>query len=286
MTAPHIRLHAAGHDRLSLRRTDQDWLASAWPTGQVLVVSEARIERPVTWVEASQAPAGQRILLGQRDSVTHWAVITDEPVDRPDHWVRLRDLIDDLAVDPTDASLIFHALGIAEWLRATRFCARCGRRLQVTAAGHQLTCEAGHATFPRTDPAVIMLITADGGERALLGRHTRWGDQPRFSTLAGFCEPGETLEDAVRREVDEEAGVAVGAVNYVGNQPWPLPSSLMLGFTGEALSTDLDLRDGELAEARWFTRDGLREDIATGRVVIPGPVSISRSLIDDWLDGA
>ncbi|CAN5134910.1 NAD(+) diphosphatase [soil metagenome] len=280
MQPPHIRLHAGAHDRLGLQRRDDEWLDRSFRKGRILVVAGTRVSRELAWVDADQAPAGVRVLLGERDDVAHWAVITSE---RVEGWVALRDLLADLAGDPSQAPLIFHALGIAEWLRATRFCARCGTPVTPAAAGHELVCANGHSTFPRTDPAVIMLVTTDGGERALLGRHARWGDQPRYSTLAGFCEPGESLEDAVRREVDEEAGIALGEVAYFGNQPWPLPASLMLGFTAQALGETIDLRDGELADARWFTREELRSAMEHGTVIVPEPVSISRSLIDSWL---
>ena len=137
---------------------------------------------------------------------------------------------------------LFHAIGLAEWHWATRFCPRCGGALESTHAGHELRCTScGKSQFPRTDPAVIMAITpgepGSDDERILLGRHASW-PEGRFSTLAGFCEPGETLEDAVRREVMEETGVLVGEVTYFGNQPWPLPASLMLGFTGRALTQE------------------------------------------------
>ena len=136
----------------------------------------------------------------------------------------------------SEAPLVFHAIGMAEWHFATRHCPRCGGRLESRLAGAELVCvECGKAQFPRTDPAVIMAIThgepGSADEALLLGRQSSW-PEGRYSTLAGFLEPGETLEDAVRREVLEEVGVRVGEVTYFGNQPWPLPASLMLGFLG------------------------------------------------------
>jgi len=107
----------------------------------------------------------------------------------------------------------------------------------------------------------------------------------RFSTLAGFVEPGESLEDAVRREVDEESGVTVGPVSYRGSQPWPFPSSLMLGFRGTATSTEITVDEVELAEARWWTREALQEDVRAGRLLLPPGVSIARRLIEDWFGG-
>ena len=118
-------------------------------------------------------------------------------------------------------------------------------------------------------------------ERCLLGHQAVW-PEGRYSTLAGFCEPGETLEDAVRREVAEEVGVVVGEVTYVGNQPWPLPASLMLGFVARATTTEIVVDQDEIDHARWFTREELRAEAESGRVVLPGPISISRALIEGW----
>jgi NAD+ diphosphatase len=142
-------------------------------------------------------------------------------------------------------------------------------------------CEVdGSEHYPRTDPAVIMAVV-DGDDRLLLGRQAAWPDG-RFSTLAGFVEPGESLEQAVRREVGEEVGVEIGAVDYLGSQPWPFPSSLMLGFVAQAKTVEIDRGDGEIAEARWFTREGLRDDVRHGRVLLSPPVSIARRLIEHW----
>jgi len=141
-------------------------------------------------------------------------------------------------------------------------------------------CEAcGHTGFPRLDPAIIVLV--HDGDRALLGRQPGW--QPnRYSTIAGFVEPGESLEDAVRREVAEETGIAVRSVSYHSSQPWPFPASLMLGFTAEGTHATPQLRDGELEDARWLTR----EEIKAGVVHLPPRDAIARRLIDDWLGTA
>ena len=145
------------------------------------------------------------------------------------------------------------------------------------AAGHVLACSNEHCgkeQFPRIDPAIIVLVS--NGDRALMGRQAVW-PQGRYSTLAGFVEPGESLEDAVVREVYEESGVRVTDVAYHSSQPWPFPSSLMLGFTALASSLDIQLKDSELEDARWFTR----EDIASGTPLLPTIHSISFSLIED-----
>jgi NAD+ diphosphatase len=181
---------------------------------------------------------------------------------------------------PDEAGLLAYARAMVTWRERHRFCGRCGAPTVPVQGGHVLRCSRDDChtqQFPRIDPAIIVLVT--DGERALLGRQSSW-PQGRYSTIAGFAEPGESLEDTVAREVLEETGVRVGAVEYHSSQPWPFPSSLMLGFTAQAASTEITLSDEELEDARWWTR----EDIATGKVSLPTPVSISFRLIESWYD--
>ncbi len=178
-----------------------------------------------------------------------------------------------------EAGLLAYARALHLWRDSHRFCGRCGARLFSRRAGHMRHCAAcNHNSFPRLDPAIIVLV--HDGERALLGRQHGW-PPGRFSTIAGFVEPGESLEDAVRREVLEETGASVREVAYHSSQPWPFPASLMLGFTARAVAAAPVLHDGELEEARWFTRG----QIAGGAVRLPPPEAISRRLIDAWLQG-
>ncbi|WP_309504671.1 MULTISPECIES: NAD(+) diphosphatase [Nocardioides] len=296
MTYQHERLSANPHDRAGARRADDAWLEERWsdPETRVLVVSGTRV-RPadggLDWVAPADAPEGLRVLLGEHDGRAWFAVIVDAEVSKTaqGEWTPLRGLLPFLADDAlAGAPLVFHALGLAEWLFVTRFCPRCGGPLSPRAAGHELACANGHVQFPRTDPAVIMIVTSGEpgaeDERCLLGRQAVW-PAGRYSTLAGFCEPGETLEDAVRREVREESGVVVGDVEYFGNQPWPLPASLMLGFVGRAVSTAIEVDDHELEDARWFTRAEMRELAEAGTLLLPQGVSISRSLVEHWYGG-
>ena len=289
---PHVALSAHAHNRMGLRRTDEAWLAErmADPTTRVLVVSGNRlrpVDGAVEWVTPADAPDGTLVLLGEGGGAVHLAVIVspDEAPGERDDWVPLRDVLTVLAdQEPGQAPLLMHAVGLAEWHHATRFCPRCGGVLVSRAAGHELRCsQCGRAQFPRTDPAVIMAIThGDGEDEAiLLGRNRAW-PAGRWSTLAGFCEPGETLEDAVRREVAEEVGVRVGEVSYFGSQPWPLPASLMLGFTGRATSTEIDVDGAEIEEARWWTRADFEAAVRSGDIAVPKGVSISSSLIESW----
>ncbi len=290
---PHEALAASPHHRASVYRTDESWLAARWgsPAARAIVIGGARV-RPVSgrldWLPTSRAPEGTRVLLGEYDGATRWAVLV-EPRLGEDGWLGLRALLPALlAAGGDQAPLLFHAIGMAEWHRTTRFCARCGGRLASYAAGHELRCtECGAPTFPRTDPAVIMTVVhgepGSAEEACLLGRRREW-PLGRFSTLAGFCEPGESVEDAVRREVLEEVGIRVGEVAYFGNQSWPFPQSLMLGCTARALAREpatLEVED-EIAESRWFTRAELLACAASGEVKLPQGVSISRSLIEAW----
>jgi len=182
-----------------------------------------------------------------------------------------------------EAALLAYASGLLYWHARHRFCGVCGAPTEPRSGGHlrrcaNPDCAADH--FPRTDPAVIMLVT--DGARCLLGRQRRW-PEGLYSTLAGFVEPGESLEEAVRREVREEAGVRVGAVRYHSSQPWPFPGSIMLGFVARAETTEIAIDGDELEDARWFTREALRE--AGREVRLPNSYSIARRLVEDWLAG-
>lgn len=292
---PHLALSVRAHNREALHRTDDAWLDERWadPSTRVLVLAKGRMAPgEVLWSAPADAPAGERVLLGHRDGVTRFAVLAD-PADVPggtEDWVGLRGLFgllstgDEYAAE--QAPWLFHAVGLAEWRRSTRFCPRCATPLEPRAAGHELSCPGcGRSQFPRTDPAVIMAVThgepGSPGERVLLGRQPSW-PSTQWSTLAGFCEPGERLEDAVRRETYEETGIEVGEVSYFGSQPWPLPASLMLGFTGRALTTDVHVDGAEIADARWFTRDELAAGLGDGSLTVPRSVSISASLLRDF----
>lgn len=202
-------------------------------------------------------------------------------VQEPSSWQGLRLAGPQLAPGHLDAVMTTVASG--NWHASHGYCSRCGSATRSSHAGWVRVCsreEHPHHVFPRTDPAVIMAVI-DADDRLLLGRGPQW-DVGRMSVLAGFVEPGESLEAAVAREVAEEVGVTVEAVTYVGSQPWPFPASLMLGFTALAVTTDLHLDLDEIAEARWVTRAELDEDVRSGRLGLPGRLSIARRLIEGW----
>ena len=181
-----------------------------------------------------------------------------------------------------DASILAHARGLMHWRSRHRFCGVCGGACEARSAGNAMSCaQCGAQHFPRTDPAVIMLVTT--GDAALLGHSTRFPNSTMYSTLAGFVEPGESLEEAVAREVFEESGIRTGRVYYHSSQPWPFPASIMLGFHAEALSTEITIDPTEIEDARWFTREQLQAPETVG-ITLPRADSIARRLIEDWID--
>ena len=222
------------------------------------------------------------IFLGRFRERTCFAISVQDPLQlpQPAH-AEFEDIrrIGEL-LDRDEAGLLAYARAMVLWRERHRFCGRCGTRTSSIRGGHVLKCSnpaCATENFPRLDPAIIVLVS--DGERALLGRQPSW-PAGNYSTLAGYVEPGESLEDAVRREVREEAGIETGRIEYHSSQPWPFPSSLMLGFMAQATSTQIVLHDAELEDARWFTR----ADIASGAVALPSSQSISLRLIESWYD--
>jgi NAD+ diphosphatase len=222
------------------------------------------------------------VLLGRRDATDFFACEIESAEPPPNspgtHFADLRTVA--ALLPEGEAGLLSYARAMIGWRCTHRHCGRCGAKTLPAKAGHVLVCTnpvCRHEQFPRLDPAIIVLVI--DGDRVLLGRQASW-PVGRYSTIAGFVEPGESLEDAVAREVREETGIDVEAIEYHSSQPWPFPSSLMLGFTARAASQDIDLRDLELEDARWFSR----EDIVSGTPYLPPNVSISFRLIEHWFD--
>jgi NAD+ diphosphatase len=284
---PAYSFSGEGHDRLGERRSDEEFLAAAWSDDRTRVLVMRGLElavepegRELRFVSPPEAPEGQRMLLGAVDDVVHFLIVTPPDAPAPDsEFSDLRALATRL--DTSQAALAVHAVSLAGWHQRHPICSVCGTPSEVAEAGASRRCpNCGTQHFPRTDPAVIMLVT-DSDDRCLLGQNAAraaiW-----FSTLAGFVEPGEAPEQAVRREVMEETGIVVDRVAYAGSQPWPFPSSLMLGFFAEATTTDIHVDGEEILQARWFTREELGRDIESGDVVIPPRVSIAGALITAW----
>lgn len=200
-------------------------------------------------------------------------------------WIELRRSIAELG--ERDAGILVEAVALANWHRAAGFSPATGEATTVTESGWvRVDPSTSRENFPRTDPAVIVAVI-DDRDRLLLGSNAAW-EPGRFSMLAGFVEPGESLEAAVVREIFEEAGVVVADPEYRGSQPWPFPASLMLGFRAHIApgASSEPKPDGvELRELRWFTREELADAVASGEVKLPGGASISRSLLEDWYGG-
>jgi NAD+ diphosphatase len=289
-------------DRAVQRRDDQEWIAAAiaapetlwapvWRSRNLMQgIEEGRPEAVFLTGEAAAAlrmAGGPWAFLGLHCGKPLFAVdasAADDPLPLlPRALGAFADLRAAAGLLPAgDAAILAHARGMMHWRGRHRFCGVCGAACAPESAGNVLRCTACHAQhFPRTDPAVIMLVVS--GERALLGHAHRFPIPDMYSTLAGFVEPGESLEEAVAREVFEETGVRVAAVHYHSSQPWPFPASLMLGFYAEALDETIDLDRTELEDARWFTRSEIRECRRHG-FSIPRSDSIARRLIEDWLD--
>ncbi len=194
-------------------------------------------------------------------------------------WVDLR--LAARSLDERDAGIAAYGRALMHWHEKHRFCGVCGAPTDILAGGHRRHCAAcGTLQFPRIDPAIITLVEYEG--RCLLGRQSSWPDK-RYSVLAGFVEPGESLEDAVRREVFEEAGVRVDACSYHSSQPWPFPSSLMLGFTATTSSAELRIGE-ELQHALWVSPEELDVAVRAGEIKLPPRVSLSNALIADWFE--
>ncbi len=285
----------SGIDREAHHRLDEAWLAAAWshPTTRVFVVSGGQVliddtadgGTEIVMTPTFEAPDTEvhRYFLGTDEAgVRYFALQKDTLPGRMDQSARPAGLREaGLLLSARDAGLMVHAVALENWQRMHRFCSRCAERTQIAAAGHIRRCPAcGAEHYPRTDPAVIMAVT-DEEDRLLLGRQVHW-PEGRFSTLAGFVEPGESIEQSVRREVFEEAGVTVGEVEYVASQPWPFPSSLMLGFMARATSDEINVDGDEIEEARWFSRDELRAAFESGEVIPPYGISIAARLIELW----
>lgn len=289
----------SGLDRVAERRMDVEWVAGLERStrSRFLVVDSAgRLlagarEHAPYWLDAQararllpDAPASLLGLAGDKA----WFLLRTDPAHDPlltqfadSRRIGLREVGD--AFGAFEAGLCAYACGLAHWQASMRYCNACAAPLKFLDAGHRAQCtnpECGRLHFPRTDPAIIVIVEHDGA--CLLGRQASW-DAGRFSTLAGFVEPGEALEDAVRREVFEESGVQVIDCDYHSSQPWPFPASLMLGFTATAAGRELQLRDGELEQARWYTPGDIVAGVGDGSLKLSSPLSVSWHLLDHWM---
>ncbi|MFD1152024.1 NAD(+) diphosphatase [Saccharothrix hoggarensis] len=296
-------------DRRESLRGDAERIAQLWPKarvvtvdahGRTLVADQASrlVDRPAT--DFGDGPPDTAVLLGEQDGVAYWAVpLTEDETDvavpggrawfRPEltdepQWLDLRAC--GAMLDDTGAGLFTSAVALFHWHRSARFCAACGGTTESIKSGWARVCEqCGREEYPRTDAAVICLVH-DGADQVLLARGEGW-PEGRYSVLAGFVEAGESLEACVAREIEEEVGVEVSGIRYLGSQPWPFPRSLMVGFEAVGDPTvPLRLAEGEIAQARWVSRSDVRRALAEpGSVpdllLAPG-ASIAYRMIQSW----
>lgn len=309
-SAEMVTFGGSGLDRAAHLRGDQAAQQQLLAEGRILPLWRGRPlaeGAALAWVAADSpvlAHATTRVFLGLGDGIAHFAADisgwtpeagaagTEAPFANPDAqhhpalpatrlFVELRAIMADLT--PREAELVATAKALIHWHQSHGFCAACGAQSQISTAGWQRECPAcGAHHFPRTDPVVIMLITR--GNSLLLGRSPGW-IEGMYSLLAGFVEPGETIEAAVRREVAEETGIRVGPVRYLASQPWPFPASLMVGCAGEAQSDKITLDPVEIEDAMWMTREEVALSFAgeNPAVRMARPGSIARFLIEAWL---
>lgn len=288
-------------DRVPRRRRDSDWLANRLrdPATRFIPVWESRVlitddspPRPVLLrpedLEHSSARAESVILLGEGRGHTYFTLGLNSDETSPEGFAqkgtfrRLRGVA--ALLDTEAAALLAYAQGMVHYHAQHKFCPACGAPTAMKEGGHLRVCtsaECGLHDFARTDPAIIVRVTSR--ERCLLARQPTWPEN-LYSIIAGFVEPGESLEAAVARELREETGIQVGDVTYHASQPWPFPRSLMIGFTASAVTTAFRLNDGELEDARWMSREDVRRGLAQGTLQLPSSISISRRLIESWFD--
>ena len=285
-------------DRLHHKRGDQTWLKTIMhsPETRFFILVEDNVYTSnlisthsliinMPTIDALESQAEAVIFLGYVKNQHYFALSFSEVPALDLGTGKLTDLRDiALNTDADESALLAQAKGMVDWHRHNQYCNQCGSPTSSTEAGYMRVCsnpDCQHLHFPRTDPAVIVRVT--NGNRCLLGRQAWWA-KGRYSNIAGFVEPGESLETAVAREVGEETGIRLEAINYHSSQPWPFPRSLMLGFTATSISCDIQRNDGELEDARWFTREQIKKGLLQGELSMPSAYSISFHLIEDWFN--
>jgi NAD+ diphosphatase len=289
-------------DRIAHRRGDETWIREMIRAPQTVFIpvlkganlfSRGPVRHPVLLpahaLRNSFLALEHLTLLGERDGTAYFlldlsaADAGNIPIIKElGSFENLREMSP--VLDSDQAALLAYARALSIWHGNHQFCSACGSRTTTSRAGHLRLCanvHCGRSHFPRTDPAIIVLVATDS--YCLLGRQPSWRPH-MYSTIAGFVEPGETLEQAVIREVKEETGVGVEQIHYHSSQPWPFPSSIMLGFTAKPISANIQLQDNELEDARWFAREEvLAAKRKQGALRLPPKFSIARRLIEDWL---
>jgi NAD+ diphosphatase len=277
----HGKLRADSDDLSRAYRHPNTRFLPVWQS-RCLVTEQRAVLLGINELSAYTDGPEDAIFLGKLDERFIFALALPDDADPSKtgqaEFVEVRQLIGQ--VDETDAGLLAYARAMVNWQQSHAYCSICGTRNRAIEGGFVMRCgdeTCAKRSFPRLDPAIIVLVI--DGALCLLGRQASW-PEGRFSTIAGFVEPGESLEDAVRREVAEETNIAVGDCRYLASQPWPFPSALMIGFHAEANSQSIRLNDAELAEARWISR----EQIVDREVMLPPSASVAYRLIEAWFN--
>lgn len=289
-------------ERLTEKRTDSDWLKHQLKKGDTRLLLLWRGKNllhdtnppqtallTLSDIESLKADSERFLLLGTQNGIVHYVLdlpAGDEQIpEKFSSYGVFKDLrMVGALLDDSAAAILAYARALTYWHRHHRFCGLCGQPTKIAEAGHLRTCsdpDCGHKQFPRTDPAIITII--HGQNSCLLGRQAGW-PKGIYATIAGFVEPGESLEAAVAREVKEETGIEVESVSYHSSQPWPFPCSIMLGFSAKARTTAVCTADNELEDARWFSRSDIKNGLEKGTLKLPSAVSISYRLIEYWFD--
>lgn len=286
-----LPLAAAEVDRSAHLRTDEAFLKSAWPTAEVLVFTNERFSTNAEQlnfhkgIDLGLYQPETDYFLGVKDSKTFF--VRHLPIGQGSN-LELKTLREVGAFLPSrDIGLAVHAQGLANWHQKHPMCSQCGGKTVAASGGSIRKCLVDNSEhYPRTDGAIIVLVK-DDKDRILLGRQKVW-PKNRFSTFAGFVEPGESFEHCVTREVLEEAGVELTDINYLGSQPWPFPASLMIAFEAITNTPDLARPDGdEIEEIRWFSRAEMKSAIIDNSLILPLEISVARQMIKSWYgDGA
>ena len=288
-------------DRADALRRDPEWVARAIaaPDSRFLPFANLNVllndAGELCWVsgqEIARLELGTPpVFLGCQHGIAHFAqdISAVPDVQGLANAGRLSDCrMAAMTLSTAESGIVAQARAQIDWHRRHRFCSVCGANSRSDRGGHVRRCDGcGAEHFPRTDPVAIMLVIDHSGERCLLGQPAgRIAGTGFYSALAGFIDQGESIEEAVRREVREEAGIEVGAVHYHSSQPWPFPSSLMIGCLAQAQSETITIDPAEMADVAWFTRDDIRAALAEthDRLKVPGPIAIAHHLIRAWVD--
>jgi len=279
----NLPLSRSSVDRAAHIRSDASALESAWQSALIIHFNGSEFFTRGTGLAILKSDqisgVGERIFLGEREGDFFFLWCSETNIGADEEYKTLREISSELS--NLEIGLAVHGQAVALWHHKSPYCGQCGLPTSPALGGSVRRCATEHELYPRTDPAIIVLVK-DKDDRILLGRQGVWPEH-RFSTFAGFVEAGESFEQCVVREVFEEAGVAVADIHYLGSQPWPFPQSLMIAFEATIQDPENARADGEeIVEIRWFTRNDLYAAITEGTLLLPPSISVARAMIQAW----